>query len=57
MNTLQQVLPSDQKTRYVIHTENSLEFIRAVTTCVGVTTSQPHTGQKPAELPTTQSVQ
>ena len=41
----------------MIQTDNSLEFLFVLLkTCVGITTRQTHTHQKPKELPRTQSV-
>ena len=49
MESLQELVPPDQKPG-IIDTDDSLDFMK---TCVGITSSQLHTDQKPAELPKT----
>ena len=56
MNSLQNIVPPDQKPGFV-HRVILWKLTGLEKTCSGITTSQPHTEQKPTELPNTQSVE
>ena len=45
------------ETGHIIHADNFLEFSALRRLLFGITTSQPHTDQKPTELPKTQSIE
>ena len=53
---LEKFVPPDQKPG-IIHADNSLDFASSGRICVGITTSEHHTDQKPTELPRTRSVE